>query len=337
MGEDNKNEKERNLNFDDLINDLNSLLDKIPDMVGGTNPKSVNSQSNKDEKQLDESLTNQIQSSKENNTSNNMNIEDLIINPEYNKFDESPQETSFDKEEKLSHNQDIDIVLPEKNDEDLGLELDNIEIEEENIDKIELNEANISSKDDIVVEKEIDMRNEVGEKKDTFDVKSSDTIEIKDIEIEPTVTKVIKGENVSNVFIAISDEAKSILKLQESPTIPPERTRRIGIIYASMDETLLINFLKKLDEISTISSEKPMFVERAFFMIYDENFSTETLLVNCQNEKVNAVVLIGELPVDKMYEIENSVSQIGCSFLTIKMGNFSSSLIIDFILDLISS
>lgn len=351
MGVDNnKNEQKKDLNIDDLIKDLNSLLEKIPEMIESASSKDISNQPKEDEKTQELTATQQSFSDDKETTNNNLlqkeippqeedvsnqsNIEELIINPPDEggaKEIEEPQnlEKNDDYNEEVELAIESEDVLEEKDellDKEIELELD-IDIEKED---------GIVEKEDIVKES-IDTK-EVYEKEIEFELNSENAREIEDIKIESSILQAEPSKSFDeiNTFVTISDQTKRLLRVGEKSTIPQERTRRIGIIYALSDERLLVDFIKKLDEISSASAEKPMFVERSFFMVYDENFSTETLLVNSQNANINAVVCIGELPLDKMYEIENSVLQAGYLFLVVKRNSFSDTLVIDFLCDLIS-
>jgi hypothetical protein len=132
-----------------------------------------------------------------------------------------------------------------------------------------------------------------------------------------------------------SKELNDLIAMLPPGNIDAERIKNVGFIYNYNDEESFKDFLKKIDEISLASNEKPMFVKRSFVMPYDNDFSKESLLLDCQNEKVIAVVLIGQLPMEIKYDIENLLSQNNIYFTDFNRENMSKNRIIDFIMELI--
>lgn len=325
------NKEDETTNFDELIKELNSLLDKIPQIVESTKDNGEvdfqDKSSNLDlkieeEKELVEKKNDSLEGEKKEDLTL---ISPELLNEEVNNSD-ALSETDKDEELKLK-----DVVQEESNTlVDFSPEIDLIKNEskdtdlEDNLDNTE--EGNKLQK---VFEIDSDI--------DLVDLKLEDENKSEDINLsfEQPLEKIISNNNISG-YSLISDETKELIHKSKPEGILDERVRRIAIIYTSnYNEDNLRNFINLLDEISLSSREAPMFVERSIFMVYDENFSTESFVLNAQNEKVNGVVLLGELPIDRIYEIESAVSQLGCIFLNLK-GMVSKSIVIDFILDLIA-
>ncbi|MCX7641230.1 MAG: hypothetical protein N2Z20_01175 [Elusimicrobiales bacterium] len=335
MGDDNNLEKNNNgdiKNFEDLIKDLNSLLDKIPEMLESTKAKQQDSVENfinitskqNDLEKVEEKTQNDCQNLDEKispSTEENINQIDLnnviIIPDEDIKIEDAIKEQELE-ENKISRKTEESHNITENE----SKKSDKWDIE--NFDNIEINNLEL-----IDEKKERNLEN--------IDIETSSQAIKSEIDQLNEISDLQQSTNKNKYLtLILSEEAKKLISVTKPDSIPQERTRKIGIIYASNDDTILINFLKMIDEISFLSKNKPMFIERSFIIPYDENFSVESLILNCQNEKINSIVLIGELSVDKIYEIENSISQLGCIFFNIKANNLSKSTVIDFIMELIA-
>lgn len=352
---DDKQDKEReNPNFDDLIKELNSLLDKIPQIIESDNIeiKSSLSDSNLNtNKPISENVEQNIAEKKEESlnidSSIKTNEEPIIIKDgkeegiliENTENKDNVMMDNIIKEDEIIDNISLETIDEEaiklNQDTDFKVDLDiNLSVEEQKLEKQEkiIEIDNISSSDlDLSLDKEIgiDTTNISNEVNETINI----SIGSDEISFEQPIETITKNDSFT--YSGVSTELERIIYKKRPDNISEERIRRIAIIYASNDDKNLKSFLDFLDEISLFSKEKPMFVERSIFMLYDENFSLETFMLTAQNEKINGVVLIGNLPVDKIYELESSISQLGCVFLNLK-GEVSKSIVIDFILDLIA-
>lgn len=389
MGEDKDNKS-----FEDIINELNSLLDKIPSMMdelskSGGDKKQDSSSQEKSQQTFDSS-------DKTPDLSNNK-IEDIIIDPfvEENKIE--PDKKTDDvvlnelnnaaeiKESKEAQTMDqnnddgVDVSLGYEKEKELeigDIKLEDVETDigkveiEDNIENFEKKDAEGSEKDlssaDITVDINKEDHAEISVSDENTDKSNRDVdmqkpeldnIEIENLELEDLTVKFSSGETSvlgsesieieksissdttsdSAGLYGISEEAKKLINAKKPDNVSEERVKKIGVVYAWNDESIVVNFVRYLDEICLQSKDKKMFVERSFFMIYDENFSVENLMINVSSFKVHAVVVAGELPPDKMYEIENACVGDGVLFYNVKMSDFSKSSVIDFILDLIAA
>jgi hypothetical protein len=262
----------------------------------------------------------------------NENVEPVSENK--NEINLDPNEIDLDKD--LNQTRSV---------EDLESSIKNLESETEN-DKPELKE------DDIVINSlNLGSDNNEIKKDDTNNVSDSAEINNFKVEIDENSLKVNSEAEQKNGDASVkpadkpaekslsikdfSKELNDLISMLPPGNIDAERIKNVGFIYNYNDEDSFKGFLKKVDDISLASNEKPMFVKRAFVMPYDNDFSKESLLLDCQNEKVIAVVLIGQLPMEIKYDIENLLSQNNIYFTDFNKENMSGNKIIDFIMELI--
>ncbi len=353
MGEEEKEIKD----FENLLKDLNSLFNKIPNMIGSSDRDSNKEEKDKEEK----SKEFEVKSEAQHKVSNN--IEEFIIKPDDVKDEEKPTDDNQNAVDRKEENaQDIlngeleeekDKAEEAKSKDGINKEDDKIELEV-SVDAI-IDSKNVNSKEndfkiDFQIEEDQKIKLEFDEKlsdnleedkgeEKEFDILQSEdkkefTLDINnDISIDQQIKDMSDFYNRQSIF---SDDLKEIIYLQRPSDVSADRVKKMGIVCAVNSEQLLKSFLKYLDEICFSSKDKKMFVERSFILFYDENFSVENLLVNAGNEKVDAVVFIGNLPVEKVYEIENAVCGSGYMFFSIGMESFSRSRVIDFVLELIA-
>jgi hypothetical protein len=171
---------------------------------------------------------------------------------------------------------------------------------------------------------------------ETQDIKKEEGIEIEkfpSFEVLKDETKEEKKETFikKNEF---EENLKEIIERTPPQNIPSERIKNVGFVYLSEEETF-VELLKMIDEICLSSKEKPMFVKRSFVLNYDDTISSDVIILNAKNEKVIAVVFVGQIPPDKKYEFENSLSQEGIYFINFNKANLTKSSVIDFIMELI--
>lgn len=344
MGEE---EKEKEIkDFEDLLKDLNSLFDKIPDMVGSSEGQN----SNKGEQSKEVEINSQTQQE------NSKNVEEFIIEPdavEDEKLNDIKNETER-KDDNAETTFNTDLVEEEKNEtkskDDLNKEDYNIKLDVSTqaiADNKEISNEGDSFK--LELEEDSEIKLEFDEKLNNLEVnqeeeKKFDTLHSEDekefvLDINDNISMEQQIKNVSDFYSRqniLSEDLKEVIYTQRPSDVSSDRVKKIGIVCAVNGEQLLKSFLRYLDEICFSSKDKKMFVERSFVLFYDENFSVENLMVNANNEKVNAVVFVGNLPVERVYEMENAVCGAGYMFFSIGMDNFSKSKVIDFVLELIA-
>jgi hypothetical protein len=236
---------------------------------------------------------------------------------------ELSNETSLNDFNKISLEVNANKVLEE------GEKLDGISFEidrseDKNEPKIDENIiSDFSLDEDLKIETK-DIRKEEGieiEKSPSFEVLKDETKE------EKKETFIIK----KNEF---EENLKEIIEITPPQNIPPERIKNVGFVYISEEETF-VELLKMIDEICLSSKEKPMFVKRSFVLNYDDTINSDVIILNAKNEKVIAVVFVGQIPPDKKYEFENLLSQEGIYFINFNKANLTKSSVIDFIMELI--
>jgi|YNPMSStandDraft_2_1061718.scaffolds.fasta_scaffold00943_5 hypothetical protein len=236
---------------------------------------------------------------------------------------ELSNETSLNDFNKISLEVNANKVLEEEEKlDEISFEID--KSEDKNEPKIDENIiSDFSLDEDLKIETK-DIRKEEGieiEKFPSFEVVKDEAKE------EKKETFIIK----KNEF---EENLKEIIEITPPQNIPSERIKNVGFVYLSEEETF-VELLKMIDEICLSSKEKPMFVNRSFVLNYDDTISSDVIIFNAKNEKVIAVVFVGQIPPDKKYEFENSLSQEGIYFINFNKANLTKSSVIDFIMELI--
>jgi hypothetical protein len=229
--------------------------------------------------------------------------------------------------------------LNDFNEISLEVNSDKVLEEEEKLDKISFEIDKSEDKNEPKIDENIisDFSLDRDLKIETQDIKKEEGIEIEKF---PSfeVLKDEKKEEKKKTFIIKKNEfeenLKEIIEITPPQNIPSERIKNVGFVYLSEEETF-VELLKMIDEICLSSKEKPMFVKRSFVLNYDDTISSDLIILNAKNEKVIAVVFVGQIPPDKKYEFENSLSQEGIYFINFNKANLTKSSVIDFIMELI--
>jgi len=241
-----------------------------------------------------------------------------------------------------SKNEEIElsneISLNNFNEISLEVNADKVLDEEEKLDEISFEIDKSEDKNELKIDENIisDFSLDRDLKVETQDIKKEEGIEIEkfpSFEVLKDETKEEKKETFikKNEF---EENLKEIIERTPPQNIPSERIKNVGFVYLSEEETF-VELLKMIDEICLSSKEKPMFVRRSFVLNYDDTISSDVIILNAKNEKVIAVVFIGQIPPDKKYEFENSLSQEGIYFINFNKANLTKSSVIDFIMELI--
>ena len=241
-----------------------------------------------------------------------------------------------------SKNEEIElsneISLNNFNEISLEVNADKVLDEEEKLDEISFEIDKSEDKNEPKIDENIisDFSLDRDLKIETQDIKKEEGIEIEkfpSFEVLKDETKEEKKETFikKNEF---EENLKEIIERTPPQNIPSERIKNVGFVYLSEEETF-VELLKMIDEICLSSKEKPMFVKRSFVLNYDDTISGDVIILNAKNEKVIAVVFVGQIPPDKKYEFENSLSQEGIYFINFNKANLTKSSVIDFIMELI--
>jgi hypothetical protein len=117
--------------------------------------------------------------------------------------------------------------------------------------------------------------------------------------------------------------------------IPPERVRTVAFLYAQEDAALCSDVLAELDAICLKSPSKPMFINRAFVQICDPGMNGAVVMQKITDAKALGVVVLGEIPQENVYEIENAITAGGSFFRHLNRDGFSHSAVLDLVTELI--
>jgi len=117
--------------------------------------------------------------------------------------------------------------------------------------------------------------------------------------------------------------------------IPPERVRTVAFLYAQEDAALCSDLLSELDAICLKSASKPMFVKRAFVQVCEPGTNGNAVMQKVTDAKALGLVLLGSVPQENVYEIENAFTAGGAFFRHIPKENFSHSAALDLVTEFI--
>ncbi|MEW6012943.1 MAG: hypothetical protein AB1602_06045 [Elusimicrobiota bacterium] len=389
------NDKDKKRSFEEILNDLNSILEKMPNIVDEIKkPIDEKKEEKNNENIIPEVKTDNLKEKEENR-------EDLIQEIKVDEVQKENKEIVFEiKEDNLelntigedSEKKEVSINLPQdfnKTEEekieildpneilssDANKETENVvaakevisgtdlkkddfigEVKKEDLQDVSIKEEpeiKIDFSENMVLENvEIDtsakgeaggIRNDFSDQevasKETqneenlLDIKFDGDIKIENLKIGPETDQQDYSKTQVNVEFSI--ELNKLISIEPPKSIDAERIKNVGFVF-SFDQDLFLSVLKTIDDICLSSKEKPMFVKRSFVLTYDDSLTSDALIINSKNEKVSAVVLVGELPVEKTYEFENALSQNNIYFVNFKKDNFSKSKAIDFVMELIA-
>jgi len=350
------NEKKKS--FEEILNELNLILEKVPPLF---EKKGVDEKKEDDNKEKDKVV---VGEEKKDRTVGNL---DEGINPSNENVGniETPKQNDLSETEK--NNQEVEAEsyiideLQEKKEEVEKEKDEALIIEEEKEPKtgdVDLDKGinnlgeNLNSQEtvlgsgEVVNDEKIKETEEISELK--IEIGDSQSDENKDVDKEIKIDEDIKKEEVEPLEVIkefrideesvegkpVNDELDSLINMLPPANIPPDRIKNVGFIYL-YDEDVFVNLLKNIDEISLSSKEKPMFVKRSFVIKYDDNVNSDVVILNSKKENVCAVVFVGQLPSDKKYEFESSLSEAKIYFANFNKTNLNKSAVIDFIMELI--
>lgn len=350
------NEKKKS--FEEILNELNLILEKVPPLF---EKKGVDEKKEDDNKEKDKVV---VGEEKKDRTVGNL---DEGINPSNENVGniETPKQNDLSETEK--NNQEVEAEsyiideLQEKKEEVEKEKDEALIIEEEKEPKtgdVDLDKGinnlgeNLNSQEtvlgsgEVVNDEKIKETEEISELK--IEIGDSQSDENKDVDKEIRIDEDIKKEEAEPLEVIkefrideesvegkpVNDELDSLINMLPPANIPPDRIKNVGFIYL-YDEDVFVNLLKNIDEISLSSKEKPMFVKRSFVIKYDDNVNSDVVILNSKKENVCAVVFVGQLPSDKKYEFESSLSEAKIYFANFNKTNLNKSAVIDFIMELI--
>jgi len=351
VSNDNNLNKENNENKKDIVNDDKDVsgeqsLEELKDENKTELPKK---DENKNEEEI---LTDKLlEETKSNNDQMALNI--ISLDEELNIIDENIKKTEDEmgkeKEDKIISNETLSENIKEVS---LDKEISKDPQDQKSID--DLSSINIDINGDIFLEQPVSNLEKDNELSvDTtieLENKENQNIEIdmdfvekeKNLEIEKFPSFEIDKNIDSKVDVKEDDitldkdnlELRNLIEKDPPKDIPLDRIKNVGFVYFSEKDTF-IDLLKMIDEITLGSNEKPMFVNRSFVINFNEDLNGDVIILNAKNENVVGVVFIGQIPPDKKYEFENSLSQEGIYFVNFNKSNINRSSVIDFIMELI--
>ncbi|MEI7530239.1 MAG: hypothetical protein WCK76_14975, partial [Elusimicrobiota bacterium] len=117
--------------------------------------------------------------------------------------------------------------------------------------------------------------------------------------------------------------------------IPAARVRSLAFLYAQDDAPLCSDVLAELDAICLKSPSKPMFIKRAFVQVCEPGTNGNVVLQKITDAQALGVVVLGEVPQENVYEIENALTAGGVFFRHLNRDGFSHSAVLDLVTELI--
>ena len=117
--------------------------------------------------------------------------------------------------------------------------------------------------------------------------------------------------------------------------IPAERVRSLMFVYSMEDKALCATVLAELDAICLKSATKPMFIKRAGVKECDPDVNPNFLQQSVAESGAQGLICLGNVPGDKVSEIESAVSAANGFFRYYDSSSFSHSAALDLVTDLI--
>ncbi len=117
--------------------------------------------------------------------------------------------------------------------------------------------------------------------------------------------------------------------------IPAERVKALMFLYAAEDRALCATVMAELDSICLKSPTKPMFIKRAAVRECDPDINANFLHQSVADIGALGLICVGNIPQEKVYEMENAFSSSGGFFRHYDPSNFSHSAALDLVTDLI--
>lgn len=133
-------------------------------------------------------------------------------------------------------------------------------------------------------------------------------------------------------------QAGDLAGLAERPVpqgIPDERVRGLVFLYAQEDKALCATVMAELDAICLKSQTKPMFVKRSAVKEFEPDVNSNVLLQLVHDSAAIGMVCVGNVPQEKVYELENTFSGGNSFFRHYDSSSFSHSAALDLVTDLI--
>jgi hypothetical protein len=117
--------------------------------------------------------------------------------------------------------------------------------------------------------------------------------------------------------------------------VPAERQRGLVFLYSPEEKGLCATVMSELDAICLKSQTKPMFVKRSAVKEFDLGINSNVLLQLVQDTGANGLVCLGNVPQEKVYEMENVFSGASGFFRHYDSSSFTHTAALDLVSDLI--
>jgi hypothetical protein len=130
--------------------------------------------------------------------------------------------------------------------------------------------------------------------------------------------------------------ALSELAVRRTPQgVPAERTRSAAFLYIPAEKALCATVLSELDTICLKSATKPMFVKRAYVKECAPDMNANYALQAASSSGAQALVCLGTVPPEKLFELESACSSSGFLFRHYDQAAFSHSSALDLVMEMI--
>jgi hypothetical protein len=139
----------------------------------------------------------------------------------------------------------------------------------------------------------------------------------------------------SNTSRAQAGDLESLAAKTVPEGIPAERVRPMMFVYSMEDKALCATALAELDAICLKSATKPMFIKRAAVKECDPDVNPNFLQQSVAECGALGLVCLGNVPSEKVMEIEGVFSAANVFFRAYDSSSFNHSAALDLVTDLI--
>lgn len=141
------------------------------------------------------------------------------------------------------------------------------------------------------------------------------------------------GPGVTNR--AKREDLERLASLPVPEGIPAERVRPLMFIYSPEGGALCANLLAELDAICQRSQTTPMFIKRTSVRPFDPDMNANFVLQTVTDSGAVGLVCVGEVPQEKLYEMENIFGSAGAYLRHYDLDSFSHTAMLDLLLEVI--
>ena len=148
-------------------------------------------------------------------------------------------------------------------------------------------------------------------------------------------TVIFQAGAPSTTSRAQAGDLTDLASKQAPEGIPAERLRTLMFLYASEDKALCATVLAELDSICLKSAVKPMFIKRSAVNECDPEANPNFVQQSVTESGAQGLICLGNIPPDKVSEIEGAFAASGGFFRYYDSSSFSHSAALDLVTDLI--